>query len=483
LQQSYLEILLSRIVAPTLTVWLVACSSSSPSTTLGADGATPMETGGSPSSTGGTAEGGTGAGGSGEGGTVMGGGGATSAGGDTGALGGATSAGGASGTGGRRGTGGARASGGSTTSAGGGATAGGAVGSGGAVATGGVVATGGATFSAASIQLVGNKILDVAGNPIVARGPEDVMASEDQTKDIDLAAGFGANAMRMLLTLDAANGMTPASFDLLLSRAVSRHMLVWIALFTWDVDNSYVIGNALGGGNFYSLPSPAGAACSKDTPASCYLAVWSRQWLKDLMNKYRSNVIIDAMQEFINPGDPSTESERVAWATAAKANIQFFRAQGYTNPLEIGGNYEGRDLYGIVEYGPSIRAVDTVLVGSDPQTMFDWQAYWGTSDNYYPKYQGPLLTGQSGAVVTGAQAIHDYAATQPFPIQIGIDNYAGDTNKDYQAEIDQAAADNMSWLWWSWKTNTVECPVSGAACATYVTTAQNGFKGAKPLTN
>jgi len=42
-----------------------------------------------------------------------------------------------------------------------------------------------------------------------------------------------------------------------------------------------------------------------------------RQWLKDLMNKYASNVIVDAMQEFIGPSDPSTESGRVTWATAA----------------------------------------------------------------------------------------------------------------------------------------------------------------------
>jgi hypothetical protein len=47
---------------------------------------------------------------------------------------------------------------------------------------------------------------------------------------------------------------------------------------------------------------------------------------------------------------------------------------------------------------------------------------------------------------------------------VGIDNISGDTNLDYKAEIDQAAADGMSWLWWSWKNGTVECPVSGSAC-------------------
>ena len=167
---------------------------------------------------------------------------------------------------------------------------------------------------------------------------------------------------------------------------------------------------------------------------------------------------------------------------AAKANIKFFREQGYTNPLEIMANYQGRDLYCIVEYGAEIRAVDTVLVQGEPQTMFGWQAYWGTSDGWYPTWQGGLLLGKSGKV-TGPEAIHQFAAPLPFPVQIGIDNYSADTNQDYKAEIDQAAADGMSWLWWSWKNGTVECPASGATCQAYVTTSENGFRGAQPLSH
>jgi hypothetical protein len=287
--------------------------------------------------------------------------------------------------------------------------------------------------------------------------------------------------MRMLFVIDAANGMTPAGFDKLLAQAVARRMLVWVSLYTWDEGHNHVIGTSLGGGNFYSLTAPVGTPCSTSTPSSCYLAVWSRQWLKDLMNKYRCNVIIDAAQEFISPGDPSTATARATWAAEAKTNIKFFREQGYTNPLEIMANYEGRDLYGIVEHGQAIRAADPVTINGEPQTMFGWQAYWGTADGYYPEYQGELLSGRAGAVVTGPEAIHQFAAPQPFPIQIGIDNYASDTNKDYKAEIDQAAADGMSWLWWSWRDGGVECPVSGSACVTYVTTSENGFKGAKPL--
>jgi hypothetical protein len=465
-----------------------ACSSQDVQTGLGTGGTTSVK----PEPQGGA------------GGMDVGSGGTSFDGGKSGSVGGAV---GTGGSGGRRGTGGVSASGGSATGAGGtlagaggtaagtGGTAAGAggtaagtggtaTGAGGTASTGGAVGYGGSIASTASIELSGNKILDIKGNAVVARGPEDVVASASQTKDIDQIAGLGANAMRMLFTLDAANAMAPAGFDTLLASAVSHHMLVWVSLYTWDSSHSNAISSALGGGNFYSLTAPDGAtACSSSTPSSCYLAMWSRQWLKDLMNKYRSNIIIDAGQEFIHPGDASTETARSAWAAAAKTNVQILRGLGYTNPLEIMANYQGRDLYCIVEYGEAIRAVDTVSVHGEPQVMFGWQAYWGTSDNYYPKYQGALLLGQSQGVISAADAIHQFAATRTFPIEIGIDNYATDTNLDYQGEIDQAATDAMSWLWWSWKSGTVECPVSGSTCQTYVTTSQNGFKGAKPLGN
>ena len=106
--------------------------------------------------------------------------------------------GGTVGSGGHRGTGGASSRGGNVSGTGG---------------TGSAASTGGAIASTGSIQLRGNKILDTNGNAIVARGPEDVMASASQTKEIDQIAALGANAMRMLFTHDAANGMTPAGFD------------------------------------------------------------------------------------------------------------------------------------------------------------------------------------------------------------------------------------------------------------------------------
>ena len=353
-------------------------------------------------------------------------------------------------------------------------------GTGGAKGTGGSTGAGGTSPSTCTatptIELIGNKIYDTSGTPFVARGAEYVVASTDQTSGIDNLAGKGANALRLLLTLDAVNAMSPADFDTLIGRAVSHQMVVWVSLYSWDKDNNYIIGNSLGGGNFYALTAPTGTGtCSSATPAPCYLAVWSRQWLKDLMAKYKGHVIIDAMQEFIGVAAEDSEAGRVEWATAAKSNIKFFRAAGYIEPLEVMASYEGRDLYGIVEHGAEIRAVDTITVGADPQTMFGWQAYWAAT--WYKTWQGGLLLGGTGSI-TGAQAIHQFALTQPFPIEIGLDNYSTDTASEYKAEMDQAALDGASWLWWSWKDANVECPVDGATCQTYVTTSTNGLAGA-----
>ena len=247
------------------------------------------------------------------------------------------------------------------------------------VGAGGAVNCGGASANARSpatpacnysntIQLVGNHIQDTSGAPIVARGPEMVVATTDNTLWIDTAANTGANAVRLLLTLDAANGMTQAKFDTLIARAVSHDMIVWLSLYTWDSGKNNVINTALGGGNFYSLAAPSGTGtCATPTPASCYLAVWSRQWLKDLVAKYKGHVIIDAMQEYIGVADPSTEAGRTEWASAAQTNVQWFRGADYIEPLEVMTNYQGRDLYAIIQKGASIRAVDTVVVSGYPR--------------------------------------------------------------------------------------------------------------------
>ncbi len=332
-------------------------------------------------------------------------------------------------------------------------------------------------------QLIGNRILDIDGNRVVGRGPEMVVASTGNVGDVDTIAGWGANSVRMLLTLDAANGMTPADFDSVVGEAVKKHMMVWISLYMWNNSAGLAIGDSLGGGSFFGSTAPAGTGtCATTTPAPCYLAVWQRQWLKDLVAKYSSNIIVDGMQEFIGATqDASTEAAREEWRDAAITNIGFFRNEGYRQPIEIMTNFQGRDLYAIHEFGDAIRKTDTVTVNGDPQTMFGWQAYWGTTDGYYPAYQGSLFYPNQNKNLSAADAIHLFATEEDFPIEIGIDNYGGDTNLDYQAEIDQCATDNGTWLWWSYN-GDVECPVSGATCSAYVKAAPNGFGGASPLT-
>lgn len=298
---------------------------------------------------------------------------------------------------------------------------------------------------------------------------------------IDTIAATGANAVRILMTIDAANGMTPEAFDAVFARAVQKRMVIWASIYTWNNDANNPISAALGGGNFYSLTAPAGTtACSGTRPASCYLAMWDRPWMKALMEKYRANVIIDASQEYISTGDAGSAAGRQEWADAAKMNLRWFRSAGYTQPLTFMSNFEGRDLKAIVEHGNAIRAEDTVIVNGHPQTMFAWQAYW--SGSWYPAWQGELILG-AGQTLSAAQAIHQILPTLSFPIEAGFDNYAGDTNTQYPEQIDQAAADGVSWLWWVWDKGAgqVQCPVSGQSCVDFVQGSTNGFKGAKPL--
>ena len=328
------------------------------------------------------------------------------------------------------------------------------------------------TLPYSQITLVGNKIYDIAGQQIIARGPELVSGGDLASGMIDSIAATGANALRLLVLLDAENGRTPATIDSVLAEAKSKRMLVWLSLITFTGN----IGSAFGGGSFYSLPAPAGIPpCSQAQPTSCFAAMWERQWLKDLAAKYKTNLIIDAMQEF-SPTSSTELQQALEWSNAAKSFIPFFRSQGYTNPLQFMSNTGGRDLFAIHTYGAQIAAVDSVVINGTPQTMFGWQAYWGTSDNWYPASQGNLF---GVGNLPGAQAITQFAATEPFAIEIGIDNFGGDTNLTYQDEINAAATAGMSWLWWNWNNPSgVNCPVSGTTCQSFVTAAPNGFGGA-----
>lgn len=344
----------------------------------------------------------------------------------------------------------------------------------------------------AQITFAGRTILDATGARIIPRGPELVAASVDAVNDIDEMADMGANAVRLLLGLDTINGMTPTIFRQILDRVVARDMVAWISLYTWNGAANREIAPIFGGGNFESLTAPPGTGvCSTATPGPCYLSMWDRQWLKDLMNDYRENVIIDASQEFIDPSDPEEPAGRLAWRNEAINHIQFFRAAGYTQPLAIMSNYEGRDLAAIIEHAAAIMAADTVTVNGQAQIIFGWQAYWSPewAQSFYPNYQGNLLLGV-GQSITSVQAINTILPTLNFPVQVGFDNYVGDTTApadDYDNQLDAAAAQLVPWLWWAWAGNTVEAPYAfstggapaQAAVRAYVEDSQAGFAGAR----
>lgn len=340
------------------------------------------------------------------------------------------------------------------------------------------------------ISFVGRNILNASGQQIVPRGPE-LTFPESDIADLDAIAATGANAIRVLITLDALNGVTPTSIGEFLARVRFHNMIAWVSFYTWNGSTDpelyestmFEIGAPLGGGYFHELTAPAGfGTCSLDTPGPCYLGIWDRQWVFDLMNEYRDIVIIDAMQEYITPSgiDENSPAGRLSWATDARTHVRFFRERGYTQPLAIMGAIEGRNLAATLEYADTILAEDTVLVGGQSQIIFGWQAYWSdiNAPMWYPSTQGALILG-AGNTLTAEQAIDTILPTLNYPIQCGFDNYATDTASDYDIQMQAAAVRRVPWLWWDWRQGQLDCPLDGATCRTYVLTSQEGFFGAR----
>jgi len=288
------------------------------------------------------------------------------------------------------------------------------------------------TGAGRGIAVSGRHLVDGRGRTFIPRGPELVTAEATQTREIDAIAATGANALRLLLTLDAANHMTPADFDRLVGHAVQRRMVVWISLFTWDNSRGREIAPALGGGQLKQM--------------SDYLTVWERQWLKDLITKYDGWVVVDAMQEFKSSIEPQEDPRAVReWVEAAKKHVRFFREHGFTQPLEIMTSFEGRDLSAIIANAPEILEADTLTRNDTKQTLFGWQAYWGPG--FYEQWQGALLVGRP---ITAAQAIKKFVATRSYPIMVGLDSVDVPGTESYKTLMPACAAHSVGWLWWEW---------------------------------
>jgi hypothetical protein len=152
---------------------------------------------------------------------------------------------------------------------------------------------------------------------------------------------------------------------------------------------------------------------------------WARSEIRDVLMAHEKGLILDAFQEPDYDDVPR-------WIKEAKAAISDLRSSGYSAPLTVLSNQYGRDL-------PAALAHGQELLDSDPQhnTILGWQAYWGKS-GWYQKSSGMTLT-------EGVEK----CATQAFPMQLGIDQFADANDPMDYAEVMAAAQDQgMGWLWW-----------------------------------
>ena len=273
------------------------------------------------------------------------------------------------------------------------------------------------TGGTGTLRVSGRFLQDTCGNNLVIRGVEQPLGYGFETPAwdpvanpsggslenlVDEIAASGANGVRVLL--DMADGQPSlARYDQLIGRAVGHGLIVYI-----------------------SNGSSAGAYD--------HLAFWGRADVKTLVAKYQKWIIIDALQE---PGSLS----RTAWRDQAIAAVASIRGQGYTVPLTVISNQDGRDLPAILQYGAEV-------VASDPlrKTIMGWQAYWGSSGWYQGDYGGQFGLSSPTSIANGITV----AAQQSFPIQVGLD-YRTDPGEvaDYQAGMTAAAQNQIGWLWWA----------------------------------
>lgn len=279
-----------------------------------------------------------------------------------------------------------------------------------------------------TLQVQGRFLLDACGNRILARGPEQMLGygmegpgDANGTYDglIDQIASTGANALRILPNSDPGQPFDNwgaaqiARLDRVLSRACTTHkMIVYLS---------------------YYADSRAGGETNTNTNARTYF--WNQQGVKDLVNKYSACIVVDGLQE-------NGYWDVARWRLDALAAVDWFRAQGYTQPLDIMGNGYGRDLPSIITHGQEIFDRDPLR-----RIVFGWQAYWGM--NSY--YTNDGFAGKAGlsSPTSPADGIRR-AAEMPWPIQAGLLNNCEPENElmDYQGAMTQAATSEIGWLWW-----------------------------------
>lgn len=241
-----------------------------------------------------------------------------------------------------------------------------------------------------TLKVSGNQILDTCGKPWMARGMEQLAATQFSPGDSlkSLAAELaktGSNAVRLLPQVDSVGA---SDIDALLTAFASQNIVV-------------------------------------------YLSPGDRSWFKrddvrKVLLSHERGIILDAFQE------PNYD-DVPRWLNETKAAIADLRSAGYSAPLTVLSNQYGRDLTTALDHGQEV-------VDSDPKhnTIIGWQAYWGNS-GWYQKAAGLTLT----------QGV-EKAATKNFPFQLGVDQFADANELMNYAEVMAAAQKTgLGWLWWN----------------------------------
>lgn len=271
------------------------------------------------------------------------------------------------------------------------------------IATVAIAAAGGGS---GVLRTQGRYLLDTCGNQLVIRGVEGSVGEGMQVGGtfagyIDQIAATGANAVRLLP--DQAPGQSTARASVIegmIARAAGHGMVVYLSVY----DNRY----------------------NDFVPWDVIQAFWSRQDIKDVVNRYRKWMILDGVQE-IDAGDC------VAWRDEAIRRLTWLRGQGYDLPTTVISAFRGRRLDCAVQEGAAVVAADPLH-----QVIIGVQMYWGT--DWWIETQGTVVQG----IETAAQ--------QSFPIQAGFDYVSdgGGTYVDYAGGMTAAEANGIGWLWWDY---------------------------------
>ncbi len=265
--------------------------------------------------------------------------------------------------------------------------------------------TGGAS---ATLQVQGRYLNDTCGNHLVVRGIETgYWWAPSQANWLPALIGTGANAVRILWQ---HSNMSWTDVDNTLATLTRAGVVVY-----WSIG---------------TIPAGYGLTDYRD------LNYWNIANVKQIYQKYKKWIVLDAVQEY--------DGSDTQWRDNAISRIQQLRSWGYDGPLDVISNMSGRNLPTILAHGAEVEAADPLH-----KTIFGWQAYWYET-GHLAWSNGWTYQGEYGMTLPqGIQA----AASQTFPVQIGIEKWTEMTETqylDYPGAMATAQQNGVGWLWWDW---------------------------------